>query len=137
MGALSRIREDITSAKLRDPAARGALEIALLYPGLHAVWSYRVAHRLWQGLSGDQSQLGAEVLHQACHHIGRDDHPHQQETEARSRAHIRGDIARIDIGDRGDEGRPEQSPTGFDRAAGVVRYHRPIHTPPRPNPSGP
>jgi hypothetical protein len=36
-----------------------------------------VAHRLRQGLSGDQSQLGAEVLHQTCHHIGRDDHPHQ------------------------------------------------------------
>lgn len=47
MGALSRLREDVAAAKFRDPAARGGLEIALLYPGLHAVWSYRVAHRLW------------------------------------------------------------------------------------------
>ncbi len=47
MGVLSRIREDVAAAKLRDPAARGGVEIALLYPGLHAVWTYRVAHRLW------------------------------------------------------------------------------------------
>lgn len=47
MGVLSRIREDVAAAKFRDPAARGSLEIALLYPGLHAVWTYRVAHRLW------------------------------------------------------------------------------------------
>ncbi|MDL5353039.1 serine O-acetyltransferase EpsC [Microbacterium sp. zg-YB36] len=43
----SRAREDVAAAKLRDPAARGGVEIALLYPGLHAVWSYRVAHALW------------------------------------------------------------------------------------------
>ena len=41
------IREDVTAARLRDPAARGDLEIALLYPGLHAIWSYRIHHRLW------------------------------------------------------------------------------------------
>ncbi|CAL4860435.1 serine O-acetyltransferase EpsC [Microbacterium sp. MM2322] len=46
--ATGSIREDIASAKLRDPAARGGLEIALLYPGLHAVWSHRVAHALWR-----------------------------------------------------------------------------------------
>lgn len=42
------VREDIAAAKLRDPAARGGLEIALLYPGLHAVWSHRVSHALWR-----------------------------------------------------------------------------------------
>ncbi|GAA1689925.1 serine O-acetyltransferase [Microbacterium sediminicola] len=46
--ALSRVREDIAAAKLRDPAARGSLEIAVLYSGLHAIWSHRVAHWLWQ-----------------------------------------------------------------------------------------
>lgn len=46
-GIPSRVREDIRAAKLRDPAARSGLEIALLYPGLHAVWSHRVAHALW------------------------------------------------------------------------------------------
>jgi serine O-acetyltransferase len=47
VGLISRVREDVAAAKFRDPAARGGLEIALLYPGLHAVWTYRVAHGLW------------------------------------------------------------------------------------------
>jgi serine O-acetyltransferase len=47
VGLISRVREDVAAAKFRDPAARGGVEIALLYPGLHAVWTYRVAHRLW------------------------------------------------------------------------------------------
>ncbi len=44
---LTRLREDVAAAKLRDPAARSTLELALLYSGLHAVWSYRVHHGLW------------------------------------------------------------------------------------------
>lgn len=48
MSALARVREDIAAAKLRDPAARSAVEIAVLYSGLHAIWSYRIAHRLWK-----------------------------------------------------------------------------------------
>lgn len=41
------IREDINSVFDRDPAARNALEIILCYPGLHALWFYRVAHFFW------------------------------------------------------------------------------------------
>lgn len=41
------LREDIHAARRQDPAARSALQTALFYPGLHAVWTYRVAHRLW------------------------------------------------------------------------------------------
>src|SRR3954449_3006470 len=47
IGALARIREDVAAAKLRDPAARSGLEIALLYPGLHAIWAHRLWHALW------------------------------------------------------------------------------------------
>ena len=47
LGARVRLREDLASAKLRDPAARSAWEIAVLYSGLHAIWSYRLAHALW------------------------------------------------------------------------------------------
>jgi serine O-acetyltransferase len=43
----ARTREDIATAKLRDPAARYGFEIWLTYPGLHAVWGYRWAHWLW------------------------------------------------------------------------------------------
>ncbi len=48
MGVLSRMREDIQSIFDRDPAARSTLEVVLLYPGLHAIWAYRVAHWLWE-----------------------------------------------------------------------------------------
>jgi len=41
------IHRDIQSVFDRDPAARSALEVALLYPGLHALWAHRVAHALW------------------------------------------------------------------------------------------
>ena len=41
------LREDIATAQLRDPAARSSFEIWLTYSGLHAVWGYRLAHRLW------------------------------------------------------------------------------------------
>lgn len=42
------IREDVEAARRRDPAARGFFEIALLYPGLHAIWAHRVNHWLWR-----------------------------------------------------------------------------------------
>ncbi|WP_125774968.1 serine O-acetyltransferase EpsC [Antribacter gilvus] len=55
MPSLSRVRafgrvlaEDLEAARTHDPAARSRLEVALLYPGVHAVWSHRVAHRLWR-----------------------------------------------------------------------------------------
>jgi len=44
---LNRIREDINAALRQDPAARNWLEVLLTYPGLHAVWGYRIAHFLW------------------------------------------------------------------------------------------
>ena len=40
--------EDLDAAKRRDPAARSLAEVALGYPGVHAVWAYRVAHRMWR-----------------------------------------------------------------------------------------
>jgi serine O-acetyltransferase len=46
MGWLARLREDIAVARQRDPAARGALEILLAYPGIHALIIHRVAHAL-------------------------------------------------------------------------------------------
>ena len=40
-------RGDLAAARRRDPAARSSLEVALLYPGVHALWAHRAAHRLW------------------------------------------------------------------------------------------
>jgi len=45
--AIATLREDLANARSHDPAARGDLENALVYSGLHAIWSYRIAHRLW------------------------------------------------------------------------------------------
>ena len=42
------MREDIQSVFDRDPAARSSLEIMLTYPGLHAIWGYRITHWLWK-----------------------------------------------------------------------------------------
>ena len=41
------IREDLKNAILRDPAARNKFEVFLTYPGVHAIWNYRVSHFLW------------------------------------------------------------------------------------------
>lgn len=45
---LQLLGEDLDAARHRDPAARSRLEVALGYPGVHAVWVYRLAHRMWQ-----------------------------------------------------------------------------------------
>lgn len=42
------LREDLRAARHGDPAARSSLEVALGYPGVHAVWAYRLTHRLWR-----------------------------------------------------------------------------------------
>ena len=42
------LKEDLQSALGRDPAARNAWEVFLLYPGVHALWAYRVANWLWR-----------------------------------------------------------------------------------------
>jgi len=42
------IKEDLDNAILRDPAARNKFEVFLTYPGVHAIWNYRIAHKLWK-----------------------------------------------------------------------------------------
>ncbi|PPI12526.1 serine O-acetyltransferase [Rathayibacter sp. AY1D2] len=56
------LREDVRTARERDPAARSAVEVVLSYPGVHAVWVHRVAHAWWRrGL-----RLPARLLSQAA-----------------------------------------------------------------------
>jgi serine O-acetyltransferase len=47
VGVLRTIREDLQAARGHDPAARSNIENAVVYSGLHAIWSHRVAHRMW------------------------------------------------------------------------------------------
>lgn len=42
------IKEDIEAVFERDPAARSVWEVVLTYSGLHAIWGYRIAHKLWK-----------------------------------------------------------------------------------------
>jgi serine O-acetyltransferase len=50
--------EDILAVRANDPAARSALEVVLVYPGLHALWLHRASHALWRR----EFKLGARVL---------------------------------------------------------------------------
>ena len=45
---VKRMLEDLDTALLKDPAARNRLEVLLTYPGIHAVWGYRIANFLWR-----------------------------------------------------------------------------------------
>jgi serine O-acetyltransferase len=41
------LKEDIQAVFERDPAARSVWEVAIAYPGFHAILIHRLAHRLW------------------------------------------------------------------------------------------
>ncbi len=42
-----RLKEDVQTVFLKDPAARSLIEVLTCYPGLQAIWLHRVAHGLW------------------------------------------------------------------------------------------
>lgn len=44
----TQIKKDISVVFDRDPAARSVLEVLLCYPGLHAIWLYRISHYLFK-----------------------------------------------------------------------------------------
>ncbi len=45
---LTLLKRDIQAALERDPAARTLGEVLLCYPGVHALWTHRLAHWLWR-----------------------------------------------------------------------------------------
>jgi len=44
----TRIKKDISVVFDRDPAAKSVLEVLLCYPGLHAIWLYRISNYLFR-----------------------------------------------------------------------------------------
>lgn len=48
MSFLATLREDLNNARAHDPAARGDVENAIVYSGLHAIWLHRLNHRMWK-----------------------------------------------------------------------------------------
>jgi serine O-acetyltransferase len=45
--ARRRVAEDLAAIRERDPAAGSLLVLLTCYPGLHALWVYRIAHLCW------------------------------------------------------------------------------------------
>ncbi|MBD8702813.1 serine O-acetyltransferase EpsC [Frigoribacterium sp. CFBP9039] len=70
MHLVARLREDLDTVRRRDPAARGRLETALVYSGLHAVWAHRVTSRLWRA-EGAPRLLGARFAARVLSQLAR------------------------------------------------------------------
>lgn len=64
--------EDIRAVLRADPAARTITEVVTSYPGLHALWFHRIAHRIWQ--KGNKT-LARMLSHVARHYTGVEIHP--------------------------------------------------------------
>lgn len=69
---LDPFRRDVRAALERDPAARSALEVALCYPGVHAIWGHRVSHFLWERGHRLPARFLSEIVHSVT---GIDIHP--------------------------------------------------------------
>lgn len=57
------VREDVRAVRAHDPAARSNIEVVLSYPGVHAVWGHRLAHKLW--VASPKLRLPARLISQA------------------------------------------------------------------------
>lgn len=71
-GLLLDALEDIRAVRRADPAARTPLEVVLTYPGLHALWFHRIAHRLYKKGKFVRARL---LSHLARHYTGIEIHP--------------------------------------------------------------
>jgi serine O-acetyltransferase len=71
-GFLRDVVEDIQAVLRADPAARTLGEVVTSYPGLHALWFHRIAHRLWQQ---ERLTLARMLSHVARHLTGVEIHP--------------------------------------------------------------
>lgn len=70
--AVTRAKEDVAAICHNDPAARSAAEVLLVYPGLHALWLHRIAHKAWE----EQHPLAARIISHANRFItGIEIHP--------------------------------------------------------------
>lgn len=54
---VARVVEDVHAMRDNDPAARSGMEVLFVYPGLHALWIYRVANDLWKHDARFQARL--------------------------------------------------------------------------------
>ena len=65
--------EDLDAAVERDPAATSRTQMAVVSPGLHAIWAHRVAHSMWQH---EKLRVPARVLSNVARTVtGTEIHP--------------------------------------------------------------
>ncbi|MGH3275543.1 MAG: serine O-acetyltransferase [Streptosporangiaceae bacterium] len=55
------MRADLRAARARDPAARSTVEVALCYPGVHAIWGHRASSWLWRRRRRLSARLGSAL----------------------------------------------------------------------------
>jgi serine O-acetyltransferase len=66
------VKDTVQAVKDRDPAARSTAEILLLYSGVHAILSHRLAHKL----QNDKHYFSARLVSQVSRHFtGIEIHP--------------------------------------------------------------
>ena len=57
------LRRRLALARDRHPAARSSLEIAVVLLGVHAIWSHRICHWLWQKDLKFLAKWGSSLAH--------------------------------------------------------------------------
>ena len=82
------------------------------------------AEALGQVAVGDDPELGREVLDQHRHQVRGEDDPEQQVAEAGAALDVGREVARVDVGDRGDERRAEHHQRRAQPAAAEQRFER-------------
>ena len=66
------VKDAVGAVKERDPAARSSAEVLLLYSGVHAILSHRLAHKLHR----DEHYFSARMISQLSRHLtGIEIHP--------------------------------------------------------------
>ena len=83
---------------------------------------------------GRDPELRAHRLDQHRHQVRDEDDPEQQVAELRSARHVGREVAGIDVGDRGDEGRPEERRVAADARAARRSASAPRRAARRPRP---
>jgi len=72
----AQMKEDLATAQRLDPAARTKIEVAMGYPGVHALWLHRLCHAMWLRPA---LKLPARLLSQLGRHLtGIEIHPGAQ-----------------------------------------------------------
>jgi hypothetical protein len=74
----------------------------------------------------DQAELGREVLDKHSHQVGNEDHPDQGVAVAGTGGHVGRDVARIDVGNRRDEGGAKENQSAGESAGPGLELTLPV-----------